>query len=156
MPRVGSFGEIAEEFRERVDRIVWATLTTIDTKQRPFSRILHPMWERDVGWIITGRQSPKAKHLAANPMVAVSYWDASHDTVMAQCRAEWCDDMATKQRVWDLFKSTPPPLGYDPAMFLPGGPTDPGYGLLRLTPVRVDCWTLAALMKGESPRTWVR
>lgn len=58
--------------------------------------------------------------------------------------------------VWDLFESTPPPLGYDPALFLPGGPTAPGYGLLRLTPARIDCWTLASLMKGESLRTCVR
>jgi general stress protein 26 len=156
MPRVERFAEIADEFRERVERIVWATVTTVDGRGRPFSRILHPIWEGETGWIITGRQSPKARHLSANPAVAVSYWDPAHDTVIAQCRAEWCDDADTKLRIWNLFKDTPPPLGYDPAAFLPGGPTDLGYGLLKLTLARVDCWTLAALMQGESPRTWIR
>ena len=26
-------------------------------------------------------------------------------------KAEWIDDMAHKQRIWDLFKNAPPPLG---------------------------------------------
>ncbi len=47
-------------------------------------------------------------------MLALSYWDAQHDTVIAQCRAEWCDDVATWGRIWELLNSTPPPVGYDP------------------------------------------
>lgn len=99
MPEARSFDEIAKTFDERVRRIVWCTVTTVDTKGRPFSRILHPVWEGATGWIATGRHTLKAKHLAANPMVALSYWDAQHDTVIAQCRAEWCDDTATKHRI---------------------------------------------------------
>jgi pyridoxine/pyridoxamine 5'-phosphate oxidase len=76
MPVANHFDEIAETFDERVRRIVWCTVTTVDTRGRPFSRILHPVWEGATGWIATGRKTLKAKHLAGNPMVALSYWDA--------------------------------------------------------------------------------
>jgi general stress protein 26 len=128
MPEAQSFQEIATTFDERVRRIVWCTVSTVDTKGRPFSRILHPIWEGSTGWIATGRQTLKTKHLAKNPMLALSYWDPSHDTVIAQCRAEWCDDDATRRRIWELLKGTPPPVGYDPGLFFRGGVSDPGYG----------------------------
>ena len=72
---VASFGEIEKEFMERISRIVWCTVTTIDRKGRPRARILHPVWEGSTGWIATGRDSFKAKHLAQNPHVSLSYWD---------------------------------------------------------------------------------
>ena len=156
MPRVGSFAEIEPDFLERVARIVWATVTTIDGEGRPFSRILHPIWEGQTGWIATGRQTLKTRHLAANRAVAVAYWDQSHDTIMAQCRAEWCDNAPAKQRIWDLFKNAPPPLGYDPGLFFPGGAADPRFGVLKLTPWRIDLWSLAELAQGKQPRTWIR
>ena len=47
---VASFADIKEEFNKRVSRIVWCTVATVDTKGRPRSRILHPIWERSTGW----------------------------------------------------------------------------------------------------------
>jgi general stress protein 26 len=154
MPEAKTFDEIAKTFDERVRRIVWCTVTTVDTKGRPFSRILHPIWEGETGWIATGRQTLKTKHLARNPMVAVSYWDPAHDTVIAQCRAEWCDDDATKRRIWELLAETPPPVGYDPGLFFRGGVSDPGYGVLRLTPTRVELWAGQDMMQGRPPTVW--
>jgi general stress protein 26 len=154
MPEAASFQEIAATFDERVRRIVWCTVTTTDTKGRPFSRILHPVWEGATGWIATGRQTLKTKHLAKNPMVAVSYWDPAHDTVIAQCRATWCDDDATKRRIWDLLASTPPPVGYDPGLFFRGGASDPGYGVLRLEPTRIELWAGQDMMNGRPPTVW--
>jgi general stress protein 26 len=107
-----------------------------------------------VGWIATGRQTLKTKHLARNPIVAVSYWDPSHDTVIAQCRAEWCDDEVTRRRIWELLASTPPPVGYDPGLFFRGGVTDPGYGVLRLEPTRIDLWAGQDMMQGRPPTVW--
>ncbi len=156
MSRVASFTEIESEFAATVSRVVWATVTTVDADGRPFSRILHPIWDGSTGWIATGRHTLKTKHLAGNPAVAVAYWDQAHDSVMAQCRADWCDDVPTKQHVWDLFKSTPPPLGYDPALFFQGDATAPDFGVLKLTPWRIDVWSLAALMRREKARIWVR
>jgi hypothetical protein len=65
--KVATFAEIADEFLERVNRIVWCNFATIDTKGRPRSRILHPLWEGEVGWITTRRGSPKARHLQEHP-----------------------------------------------------------------------------------------
>ena len=111
MAEVASFGEIAEEFNARVSRIVWCTFTTVDRKGRPRSRLLHPMWDGSTGWIATGRDSFKAKHIAKNPYVSVSYWDQQHQQVLAECRAEWVNDPVEKQRVWELYKAAPQPYG---------------------------------------------
>ncbi len=148
------FSEIAKTFDERVRRIVWCTVTTMDTKGRPFSRILHPVWEGKTGWIATGRGTLKAKHLAGNSSVALSYWDAAHDTVILQCSAEWQDDDATKRRIWDLLKNAPPPVGYDPQLFWKSGVSDPGYGVLKLTPTRIELWAGQDMLTGKAPAVW--
>ena len=150
---VASFADIAVDFNARVSRIVWCTITTADAKGRPRSRILHPVWEGSTGWIMTGRNSFKAKHLAKNPNVAVSYWDQQHDNVYAECNAAWADDVATKQRVWDLFKATPEPYGYDPKLFFPASDS-PEFGVLKLTPRRIELSSLADLPAGRPPRVW--
>ena len=142
---VSSFAEIADEFNRRVRRIVWCTVSTIDRKGRPRSRILHPIWEGTTGYIATGRHSFKEKHLAANPFVSLSYWDPQQEQVYADCRSEWEDNPAEKRRIWELYKSTPPPLGYDPAMIWRGGPDDPVVGIMKLTPWRIELSSLRAL-----------
>jgi len=151
---VASFDDIKADFNDRVSTIVWATVTTNDRKGRLRSRVLHPVWEGSTGWICTGRQSLKAKHLTVNPYLSVSYWDQAKGIVNAECKAEWADSPAEKQRVWDLFKNTPGPYGYDPAMFWPGGPTDAAFGALRLVPWRIELSGLQELMTGKPPRVW--
>ena len=134
---VATFAEIEDEFMARVRRIVWCTVATVDRAGRPRTRILHPIWEGTTGWIMTGPQSHKAKHLARNPYVSLSYWDQQHDIIYAECRAEWCNDIAEKRRVWELYKAAPPPLGYDPGMIWPS-PDHDSFGLLRLEPWRIE------------------
>ncbi len=136
---VKSFAEIEEEFLKRVKRIVWCTVATVDTKGRPRTRILHPNWEGTTGWICTGRDSLKASHLAANPNVSLCYWDQEQRNVYVEAVAEWEDDAAAKRRIWDMFKANPFPYGYDPAM-IPGwsAPEAPGFGILKLTPRRIE------------------
>jgi general stress protein 26 len=151
---MASWDEIAGTFDERVRRIVWCTATTIDAKGRPFSRILHPVWEGRTGWIATGRHTLKTKHLARNPNLSLGYWDPKHDTVMVQASAVWCDDDATKRRVWELIRSAPPPVGYDPALFWKGGVTDPSYGVLKLTPYRIDLLGAQEMTAGKSATVW--
>lgn len=150
---VASFSEIESEFMQRISRIVWCTVTTVDTKGRPRARILHPVWEGPIGWIATGRDSFKAKHIDANPHVSLCYWDPQHQQVYAECEASWMDDPDEKTRVWELFGSTPAPLGYDLKLFWES-PEDPAYGLLKLTPWRVEVSALADMMKGEPPLVW--
>lgn len=151
---VDSFATIADAFNERVSRIVWCTVTTVDGKGRPRSRILHPVWEGSTGFIATGRNSFKAKHIAHNPYVSCSYWDQQHQQVYAECRASWDDSPAEKDRVWDLVKNAPPPVGYDPALFWPGGPQDPSFGVLKLEPWRIELWSLQEMASGKPSQVW--
>jgi general stress protein 26 len=132
---IASFAEIAEEFHARIARIAWATVATVGADGAPRTRILHPIWERQIGWIATGRQSLKITHLRREPRISLTYWDPEQDNVHIEAVATVVDDPADKDRVWDLFVSTPPPLGYDPILFWTGGKTDPTFGLL---PDRVD------------------
>jgi general stress protein 26 len=150
---VASFADIEKDFMERVARIVWCTVTTVDRKGRPRARMLHPVWEGSTGWIATGRSSFKAKHLAANPYVSLSYWDPQHQQIYAECKTEWEDDLDEKKRVWELYKSIPEPLGYDLKLFWES-PEAAEYGLLKLTPWRIEISALGDMMKGQPPRVW--
>ena len=150
---VAHFSEIEPEFMARIRRIVWCTVSTVDALGRPRSRILHPIWEGSTGWIATGRRSFKAKHIARNPYVSLSYWDPQQEQVYVDCRAQWEERTQEKRRIWQLFHSTPPPLGYDLAQFF-GAPDDPNYGLLKLAPWRVELWSLQELVKGRPPQVW--
>jgi hypothetical protein len=86
---------------------------------------------------------PKAAHLAHCRYVSVAYVAEVATPCYADCLAAWEDDPATRRRVWELFASTPPPLGYDPAPIF-GQPESPEFGLLRLTPWRVELDDLPA------------
>ena len=151
---VKSFEEIQDEFMARVSRIVWCTVATVDTAGRPRTRILHPLWEGTTGWITTGRHSHKEKHLAKNPYMSLSYWDTKHEMVYVEARAEWADDPAEKARVWDAFKNAPPPVGYDPAMIWSEGPTQDDFGVLKLTPWRIELYAMMDMMQGKGTRVW--
>jgi hypothetical protein len=159
---VQSFSEIEKEFFERVSRIVWCCVATVDRKGRPRSRVLHPIWEGPVGYIATGRSSFKAKHLEETPYVSLMYWDPDREHGMAgavlvyvDARTEWLDSVADRRRIWDLYKNTPPPLGYDPAIVPPwkDGPESEEFGVLRLTPWRIELTGISAMM-GQPPRIW--
>ena len=156
---VPRFGEMADDFNARVARIVWCNMATVDRQGRPRTRLVHPIWERTpngglVGYLATGRTSHKGRHVSGNPWVSLGYWDAVHEQVQVDAKAEWDDNPGEKARVWELYKSTPPPLGYDPQMIWRGGIEDPDYGVLKLTPWRVELWGIADLMSQAPPRVW--
>ncbi|HEY5680633.1 MAG TPA: pyridoxamine 5'-phosphate oxidase family protein [Pseudomonadales bacterium] len=150
---VASFTDLSEKFTEITERIVWCTVSTVDAKGRPRSRILHPVWEGATGWIATGRHSHKARHLANNPYVSLSYWDPQHEQTMIECKAEWQDDQPTRDRIWELLKTTPEPVGYDPALFWSSA-ADENFGVLKLTPWRLEVWSLAAMSAGKPAQVW--
>jgi general stress protein 26 len=151
---VRSFAEIEGEFMRRVQRTVWCTVATVDSKGRARTRILHPAWEGTTGWIATDPNSLKAKHLAGNPHVSLSYWDPNHEQVYVDAVAEWVEDSGERERIWNLFTSLPPPYGYDPGMIWQGGVDDPGFGVLKITPWRIEMFSLQRMMKGEGPIVW--
>lgn len=61
---ITNFSEIEEEFIQRVHTMGWCNVATVDSRGRPRSRLLHPIWEGITGWIATHRNSHKSKHLA--------------------------------------------------------------------------------------------
>lgn len=152
-----SLAEIAPGFVDMAHRIVWCTAATVDTRGRPRSRVLHPIWEWTGdelrGWIATGPTPVKRAHLDANPYVSLNYWDPTQDTCVAECRTEWAFDDETRTEVWDRFTDAPAPVGYDPAM-IPGweSPTADGFAVLKLEPWRLRVFPGAVLM-GQAPPT---
>lgn len=151
--RVQDFSEIEVEFCRRVESMIWCNVATIDSKGRPRSRILHPIWEGAVGWIATSPHSLKAKHLAHHPYLSLAYIADVTKPVYVDCLAVWEQNLAEKQRVWDLFKAPPPPLGFDPAQDFVA-PEHEKFGLLKLTPWRIDLVSFPAPSFEEGTQVW--
>ena len=57
---------------------------------------------------------------------------------------EIIDDPAEKKRVWDV-------IDYDLSAFWPGGPEDPEYSPVRITPVRIE---LSKMFGTQDKRVW--
>jgi hypothetical protein len=142
---------IAPRFVEMAHRIVWCSAATVDATGRPRTRVLHPIWEWDgehlTGWIATGPTPAKRAHLDAHPYLSASYWDATQDTCVAECRATWHFDAETRHRIWNTFEHAPPPVGYDPAI-IPGWntPDDDAFAVLRLDPWKLRVFPGGALL----------
>ena len=154
--------EVAPAFVEMAHRIVWASAATVDPSGRPWTRVLHPLWqwdgERLVGWVATMPTSTKRSHLSAHPHVALTYWHPSQDTANAYCAASLHTDDATRQRLWDDFVAAPEPVGYDPAIipFWSDGPLSPAFAALRLEPWRIRVQPAAVMLAGAADqlRDW--
>lgn len=134
---IESLADILDEFVARAHSMVWCNLATLDGRGRPRSRVVHPIWDGEVGWIGTLGSTPKVREVARDPHVSLAYVADVAKPVYAECLAAWVDDRGEIARIWELFRSTPPPLGYDPSSFF-GSPDNPDFGLLRLTPWRVE------------------
>ena len=137
--------DVLADFVRIAHATVWCTLATVDRRQRPRSRVVHPYWELAgtlgiTGWLFTRPTPLKLAHLAARPHVSCSYWSPTQDTAVAECDAEFTDDEATRRRVWALFETAAPPLGYDPRILGADDHRDPAITVLRMTP-----WRLATL-----------
>ena len=136
---VKDFSEIESEFHERVQKMIWCNLATVDSRGRPRSRIVHPIWEGQTGWAVSRPESFKSRHLTANPYVSLAYIADLAKPLYVDCRVEWESDTGDKERIWQLMATTPPPYGFDPApMFAGGNATSPAFGLLRFTPWRIQ------------------
>ena len=152
--------ETAPAFVEMAHKIVWASVATVDADGRPRSRVLHPIWQWDgeqlVGWVATGPTPTKRAHLEHSPFASCNYWEVSQDTCVAECRASWAFDDETRTWLWNLFKETPMPLGYDPAI-IPAwdSPTSESFAALRLDPWRLRVFPGSVLMgQGGDVFTW--
>jgi len=142
---------VAPAFVQMAHQIVWCSAATVDAGGRPRSRILHPIWQRDgnelTGWVATSPTRVKRAHLEANPYMSLNYWSPSHDTCVAECRADWAFDKATRTRIWNLFLNGPEPVGYDPAIIPEWeSPTSESFAVLRLEPWRLRVFPGSVLL----------
>jgi general stress protein 26 len=144
---------VAPAFIEMAHRIVWCVVGTSSPGGRPTTRVLHPVWEWDgtrlTGWIATSPLSPKAKDIAANPFISLTYWSPNHDTCSARGDAAWETSDAEREAGWQRFLHAPAPVGYDPAI-VPGwdSPTSPRFGILRVTPTYLRVMPGSAMVGG--------
>ena len=148
---------VQKEFIDRAHEIVWCTVATVGPDNRPRSRILHPIWELDeqlTGWIVTRATPVKVRHLSHSPYLSCSYWEPGHEVAVADCEAEWVADVATRQRVWELYRDAPAPLGYDFWSVFPDGPAGESPALLRLTPYRLRLNDIETLSGRKDPLAW--
>ena len=152
--------KVAPAFVEMAHRIVWCSAATVDTKGRPRSRILHPIWEWDgntlIGWVGTNPTPIKRAHLETTPYMSLNYWDPSQDTCVAECRAALAFDDETRAHVWDLFLNGPEPVGYDPTL-IPAwtDPTVDAFAAIRLEPWRLRVFPGTVLMgQGGAVLDW--
>jgi hypothetical protein len=150
---------VLEEFVAVAHTITWCTVATVDRRGRPRSRVLHPVWSLGAHSALTGlvltRPTPlKRAHLAHAPAVSCSYWHPSQDVAVAECAAAWVVDAAGRRAAWAAVAEAPPPAGYDPAGIWPGGPDDPGLGVLALTPWRVMVRRASDFAAGVPARVW--
>ena len=150
---------VAPAFVEMAHGIVWASVATVDREKRPRSRILHPIWEWDgtrlEGFVATGPTPTKRAHLEFSPHVSVNYWAPDQNTCVAECRASWIFDDASRTELWNLFKNTPEPVGYDPAMIpVWESPQSEAFAGLRLEPWRLRVFPGSALTDQQGILVW--
>ncbi|CAL9467201.1 hypothetical protein SUDANB95_02743 [Actinosynnema sp. ALI-1.44] len=139
---VPSFADLRAEFDAYVGAIRYATMVTVDARNRPRTRVLIPVWEvvdgEPLGWLATYRTPVKAAHLARNPHTSFSYWAPGNDSVAIEATARWDNALPTKEHVWELYRRTSPRgAGYHLGNFWTA-PSDPRLHVLRLTPWRVQ------------------
>lgn len=157
---MNTLSQTAPAFVEMAHQIVWCNVATVDTKGRPRSRILHPIWIWDgetlVGWVCTAPTPLKQAHLKASPYMSLNYWTPAQDTCVAECHAEWAFDDETRTKIWELFVNTPEPVGYNPTI-IPGwdSPTVDAFAVVKLKPWRLRVFPGTILTgQGGDLLTW--
>ena len=95
----------------------WAHLATVGRDGDPDVVPVHPAWEGDTLWFMTGAQSVKARNITHHPGVAL-HWQVSDagDGLEVWGRATLHADLETKRRLWKGVFS------YDLSQYAPGGP----------------------------------
>ena len=95
----------------------WAHIATVGRDGDPDVVPIHPAWEGDVLWFMTGANSVKTRNIAHHGNVAL-HWQVSDagDGLEIWGKAEIRADVDTKKRLWAGV------FDYDLNQFAPGGP----------------------------------
>jgi general stress protein 26 len=132
-------------------KATWAYLATAVGDQ-PKVRVVHPAFEGERVWVATGRGSAKARQVGKNSNVEMFYQvgaETIHLTVTG--KAVFVEDLAEKKRVWDAKI-----FDYDLSQFWPDGAEAKDFGLMLITPTRVELTSLPEMMTGKKPEVWRR
>ena len=130
-------------------KATWAYLATADGTQ-PRVRVVHPAFEGDRVWLATPRASAKARQIEKNPKVELFYQigaEMVHLTVTGN--AKFVEEVAEKKRIWNSKV-----FDYDLSRFWPGGAESKDFGLVLITPDRVELTSLAEMTTGKKPEVW--
>ncbi len=130
-------------------KATWAYLATANGTQ-PKVRVVHPAFEGERVWVATGRASAKAGHIDKNPKVELFYQigaDMVHLTVTGT--AKFVEDIAEKKRIWNSKV-----FDYDLSQFWPEGAESKDFGLMLITPGRIELTSLQEMTTGKKPEVW--
>ncbi len=94
----------------------WAHIATVGRDGKPDVVPIHPAWEGDTLWIMSGAKSVKVRNIAHNASVAL-HWQVTElgDGVELWGTARIHADLDTKKRLWNGV------FDYDLDQFAPGG-----------------------------------
>jgi hypothetical protein len=152
-------------FVEIAGDVVWCTMATVDRRNRPRSRVVHPVWTRsgdELLGVVGTRPTPlgirptplKRAHLQHSPFVSCSYWSPKHDVAVAECTARWEEDPAERVTIWKRIAAAPPPMGYDPSTAWPDGAEGEDWAVLHLEPWRVRAARAGDIASGAGFAVW--
>lgn len=137
-----------EEIKAESARISpWAHVATVGADGEPDVVPVHPGWEGDTLWFMTGASSVKVRNIAHQPKVAL-HWQVTEvgDGVELWGTAEVRTDVETKTRLWQGV------FDYDLDAFASGGPEgSPDTAFVSVRPERA-LYLAAYGMKGRA--TW--
>lgn len=123
--------DVKKSAAELIKRSRYSKLITFGTDGAPRGRVMTnlPMGKDMVIWFATGLSTSKIRDIRKNPNVSVFVddpYDMSNASIIG--RAEIVTDERMKKKFWqEVF-----------GFFFPGGPTDPDYCLLKITPKKVE------------------
>ena len=130
-------------------KATWAYLATADGNQ-PKVRVVHPAFEGERLWVATGRDSAKARQIGKNSNVQLFYQigaEMIHLTVTG--KAAFVEDLAEKKRIWNGHV-----FDYELGQFWPAGPESKDFGLMLITPARIELTSLPVMTTGKKPEVW--
>mgnify|MGYP006267903523 CR=1 FL=1 len=123
--------DLKKKVAELINRNRYSKLITFGTDGAPHGRIMTnlPLGKDMVIWFATGLSTNKIKDIKKNPNVSVFVDDPNDQTYASITgKAEIVTDDRLRKKFWQE------PFGF----FFPGGPSDPDYCLLKITPKKVE------------------